>query len=418
MPPTILDKQTKLELLKELQQIRPGGVFLQYTDFREFIMLAYTKENELLMSKPENRYTLPNYAICLGQSDIFIHNSHIRKFADSSTGLDLQFDNSRVSLTAIELEKVNGYDKDTLKQMVLNAHNRFNQQYIVYKANKDGKTYHYLLLHMKKFSEVCCAICIKDINTIDLKKHCVTNCQHVYCKKCIKQCVIVKLSQNSNAETIPCPLCMRQLRINATKQTIENCIQQRNKKFDKTWVTYVIDLERELPKKFPVEYTFYATKSIRKILADCRKMLKLWWFAPGVSHLSDDLAHTTNKNIALLTNKRIALLIVLYKNCVSYIEANYTFEDTDYDSDETDSDSDEADDKTNERLHKLALQLYNKTKYRSNEFNPKTSRSLEVMVDLKRIASFGIEGNLKAAIESNLIFSNSDLTIRNRSTLP
>ena len=177
-------------------------------------------------------------------------------------------------------------------------------------------------------------------------------------------------------------MCMQDLAVNTAKE-VADCNGQRSKKYNRIWVTYVMELERKLPNKlreFPSLKSLDDTSTATlKILADCTTLLKLWFFKPRGS--------------GRYTNRNIALLILLYKHCV-FTHANYKYE---------------SHDDEEELLPRYALRLYKKMVKYITELNSSSSSSLESVVQLAK-EKWNITSDLEAEIESNLVFPKGYLT--------
>ena len=114
--PSIIDTETTQQLLKNFQLIKPENLFPPDIDLSEYIMLAYTKKFELLISKPFALNSLPNYAVYIGRFNTFGNqeNNYITGFS-TNENLKLDFNDSPVNTIAVEMNECENYDKQKNK---------------------------------------------------------------------------------------------------------------------------------------------------------------------------------------------------------------------------------------------------------------------------------------------------------------
>ena len=397
--PDIEDEETRRQLLNDFQLIKPGVYPLQDLDLGKYIMLAYTKEYELLMSKPSEPNKLPNYAIYLGQSNIFEYCSNLNEtyFGDGGHALGLNFDENPVNTIAIDLQTVEGYNKETLKKFEKSCVWIYSQQRNKRKNSKDDIKDWYVLVYMEKLNSDCCAICLVDIEKIDpVGEHCVTECKHLFHKTCLQNLVTFERPDHSDTNVVSCPMCREPLHV-TTSNAIE-CQGQAARGFTLTWVTYVMILERKLPillknyndvtagKDLNPELIDVDSDTRLKLLKDCTNILKGWFMRPNTGPAW---------NREYTPNEAIALVILLFKYYVLYISHSYPAQDA-------------------STLHYHAYQLM-KCLRKETIVNWQWNTQLHFQVDEERYASISdynisFKDTLEAEIESNLVFPKGYLT--------
>ena len=305
--PFIQDAETRQELWKDLQLIKPGLVF-PANNLTDFVMLAYTDEDELLMSKPIEFNQSPNYAIYMGQVNIFENcQEHIHILGEDH---GLRFHTTPEYTKAIDLAKVDTHVIDGVLQETGNKVIVFSQKR---EDNTDATSTTsdwYALVHMKKLTRDICAICLDDNDHSALEKQCITDCGHIFHNRCLNGW-FETMKEKFPTRHVKCPLCETQL---ADSFNRVNCNGNATEGFDKTWVTYAMELQRKLPKllkdfngitaeyKVNLERLDVHPMVVSDMIRYCIGFLKQW-FHPG---------YYFDKN----TNEVIALYILLYKYCV------------------------------------------------------------------------------------------------------
>lgn len=315
----IIDEETTQQLLKQFQLIRPGNLFPPDLDLSDYIMLAYTKEYELLMSKPSEPNKLPNYAIYLGHFNTLGNkeNNYITGYG-TNVGFHLDFNDSPLNTIAVKIENLKKYDEQYIHTVVALAASSHKSQILYKHLRKDKTTVDwYVLIYMTIVPYDICAICLENIETIDpsktidpLSKICVTKCKHIFHKICLQTAVDFQLDRADTVEAT-CPTCRQPLELTVHEQI--HCHGQAAKGFDESWVTHVMKLERNMPillqdyngvtaengldpASFDVD-----SSTISELLKDFTVLLKEWFVYP---------------NYELQTNDVIALLMLLYKYCL------------------------------------------------------------------------------------------------------
>jgi hypothetical protein len=317
--PSTIDTETTQQLLKQFQLIRPGNLFPPDLDLSDYIMLAYTKEYELLMSKPSEPNKLPNYAIYLGHFNTLGNkeNNYITGYG-TDVGFHLDFNDSPLNTIAVKIENLKNYDEQYIQTVVALAASSHKSQILYKHLRKDKTTVDwYVLIYMTIVPYDICAICLENIETIDprktidpLSKICVTKCKHMFHKICLQTAVDFQLDRSDTVEA-PCPTCRQPLELTVHDQI--HCHGQAAKGFDESWVTHVMKLERNMPillKDYngvtaengldPASFDVDSS-TISELLKDFTVLLKEWFVYP---------------NYELQTNDVIALLMLLYKYCL------------------------------------------------------------------------------------------------------
>ena len=372
---SVQDRSTR-EMLRSTLLFEPGQDVPNNFGLGNYRILAYTELNEVLMASTSDRKKVPNYAIYLGQSNIFEKCG--RKYDCTDDLNQLKVNENRVNSKAIDITTAPGYDKTKLSTLK----KEHGSSVLVYSQKRTNTTEPacdwYALFHMKKLDSDCCAICIENYEEVDIKgEHCILQgCSHIFHKECIQE-----WCDEKNYIGVQCPLCRKRVSIGPHNEVM--CAGQKT--YNKIWVTCVVELERNLLtniKEFlPLESLDYTSKAIHKILVDCTTMLKRWFFRPRKS--------------ARVVNTNMALVILLYKYCVS-LSADGIREITEIFQDE---------------YATLAIDLYKTYKKRCIAHNASTQGRLKWIVGKARDESGHALGtDLEAEIKSNYVLSESYLT--------
>jgi hypothetical protein len=309
--PFIQDPETRQELWNDLQLIRPGLVF-PYTNLTEFVMLAYTEENELLMSTPRQVNQSPNYAIYLGHLNIFENcPNHIYTLqGNHKLRLDTPEYTQAIDLTTPDIQQKDAGDKVIVFSQV--KHNNTDATSTTNSSQPTTRDW-YALVRMRKITKDVCSICMENIDLLDLNNNCLTNCGHLFHKACIKEWS-TSMNESFPNEYVKCPLCTQALGEVPESLSRVICNGAATRGIDKTWVMYVMELERKVPrmlKEFRDEINAFdvgpqtldlPSGVVVQMTKNCTTMLKEWFLPHRV--------------FALDTNDIIALYILLYKYCV------------------------------------------------------------------------------------------------------
>ena len=375
---SVQDRSTR-EMLKSTLLFEPGQDVPNNFGLGNYRILAYTELNEVLMASTSDRKNVPNYAIYLGQSNIFENCDSEYDCTDDLN--QLKFDENRVNSKAIDITKATGYDEKILSTLK----EKYGSSVLVYSQKrtntKEPARNWYALFHMKKLDSDCCAICIENYEEVDIKgEHCILQgCSHIFHKECIQEWCNEKKTGYSL-----CPLCRKRISIGPERDVI--CVGQ--KIYNRTWVTYVMELERNLLKKFRedkhLDSLDYTVQAFRQILAECTYMLKRWFF------------YRPRKS-ARSVNRKIALVILLYKYSVLIIAGSYS--------------SNEGITWVQEMYARHGFDIYKNYKRYVIECDASLLSSLQSTVEKARNSSGNEVGsNLEAEIESNLVFPKGYLT--------
>ena len=222
---------------------------------------------------------------------------------------NIRFNDNPVNTIAIDLTTVVGYDTPHLERLKRTP--ELEHCVFVYSRKRTNNVIDwYALVYMEQPTSNCCSICIEDIEKMHIQdEHCITSCNHIFHKECIQAWVTTQVKEQPGTP-VKCPLCREELKLTSANHII--CQGQAATKYNRTWVSYVMELERKLPNKLKelshINSISNNSKEIRKILSDCTKLLKRWFFSPRAS--------------GRVVNKNIALVITLYKYCVYIIVAD------------------------------------------------------------------------------------------------